>query len=83
LDAPGRCVAKKCEFEGNLDNHGRLWTARRVLHNRRLPVRFLSHLPRKREFLGDSWPVASPYYGCIDPYLTAIAYQREHHRGSM
>jgi hypothetical protein len=34
-------------FQGNLDIAGRSWTLRRVLHNRRLPVRFLSHLPRK------------------------------------
>ena len=47
LDDPGRCVAKKCEFEGDLDVVGRVWTARRVLHNRRVQVRFLSHLPRK------------------------------------
>ena len=30
---------------------GRLWTARRVLHNRRAPVRFLPYLPRKLEFM--------------------------------
>jgi hypothetical protein len=39
------------------------------LHNRRLPVRFLSHLPRKPEFMGfaDLW---LPQNGCSDPSAT-------------
>ncbi len=40
-DASPRTV----RFKGNLDVVGRAWTARRVLQNRRLQVRFLSHLP--------------------------------------
>ena len=40
------------------------------LQNRRLQVRFLSHLPLKPEFMGiaASWPPAQ--YVCVDPYLT-------------
>ena len=38
-------LPKTAGFRGNLDNLGRVWTARRVLHTRRVPVRFLSHLP--------------------------------------
>ena len=51
LDGAGQCSAKKREFKGNLDNLGRPWTPRRVLHNRRAPVRFLSHLPASPEFI--------------------------------
>ena len=36
---------QKRQFKGNLDDLGRFWTPRRVLQNRRLQVRFLSHLP--------------------------------------
>jgi hypothetical protein len=42
---------KNRQFKRDLDVLGRSWTARRVLHNRRLPVRFLSHLPTKPEFI--------------------------------
>jgi len=45
LDDFGRRVASKSGFQAFLDRSGRVWTARRVLHNRRLQVRFLSHLP--------------------------------------
>jgi hypothetical protein len=45
LDDPGRCFVKIRGFKGSLDILGRIWTARRVLHNRMAPVRFLSHLP--------------------------------------
>ena len=34
------------------DCTGRYGTERRDLHNRRLPVRFLSHLPLNPEFMG-------------------------------
>jgi hypothetical protein len=37
---------KSANFEGDVDDLGRSWTARCVLQNRRLQVRFLSHLPR-------------------------------------
>jgi hypothetical protein len=33
------------DSRGNLDVLGRLWTLRRALQNRRVQVRFLSHLP--------------------------------------
>ena len=56
LDDPGRCVAKKCEFEGDLDVVGRVWTPRRVLQNRRLQVPFLSHLPEKSDFIWTAGP---------------------------
>jgi hypothetical protein len=52
LDGSGRWVAKKREFAAGLDTFGRAWTPRRVLHNRRAPVRFLSHLPEIPEFMG-------------------------------
>jgi len=51
LDAAGRCSAKKGEFKADLDIRGRVWTARRVLQNRRVQVRFLSHLPVNAEFM--------------------------------
>jgi hypothetical protein len=45
LDAAGQCDASNSGFKGDLDILRRRWEARRVHHNRRLPVRFLSHLP--------------------------------------
>ena len=69
LDGSGRCVAKIGEFEGNLDNLGRPWTLRRVLHNRRVQVRFLSHLPEGPEFTGIAalWP--QPISRALTPIL--------------
>jgi hypothetical protein len=51
LDAVGRCSAEKRLFKAVRDILGRVWTARRVLHHRRAPVRFLSHLPRSPEII--------------------------------
>jgi len=48
LDAAGRCDGKNREFKAVLDDFRRVWTLRRVVHNRRVQVRFLSHLPHKR-----------------------------------
>ena len=45
MDDHGRSDIKIRRFKGNLDNLGQRWTVRRVLQNRRLQVRFLSHLP--------------------------------------
>jgi len=45
LDDAGRCAASNGGFQAFLDVAERIWTARRVLHNRRVQVRFLSHLP--------------------------------------
>ena len=42
-----------------LDVPGRLWTARRVLHNRRVQVRFLSHLLLCPDFKCNSGRVSS------------------------
>ena len=57
----------KSEFKGNLDNLGRPWTARRVLQNRRLQVRFLSHLPRNAEFMGIAAPWPQPNVYALTP----------------
>ena len=38
-------MASSRRFKAFLDVIGRVWTLRRVLQNRRLQVRFLSHLP--------------------------------------
>jgi hypothetical protein len=50
------------------------------LHNRRAPVRFLSHLPLSPECMGIAAPMASTYCLCSDPYLTAMAYHQVYHR---
>ena len=50
LDVLGRLWTmrrQKMRIRGQFGHLGRVWTARRVLQNRRLQVRFLSHLPRK------------------------------------
>jgi hypothetical protein len=38
---------QELRIQGVLDALRCVWTARRVLHNRGVQVRFLSHLPRK------------------------------------
>jgi hypothetical protein len=54
----------------------------RVLQNRRVQVRFLSHLPKKPEFMKVAavWLAESVY---VDPYLTPMPYHQEQHRRSM
>jgi hypothetical protein len=48
-----------------LDDSGRVWTARRVLHNRRVQVRFLSHLPLSAEFMRMAGAMALAQYVCF------------------
>jgi hypothetical protein len=46
---------------------GRHGTPRRVLQNRRLQVRFLSHLPEKSEFMQVAAISRAAYIACVDP----------------
>ena len=73
-------MEKIAGFESNSDDLGRRWTARRVLQNRRLQVRFLSHLPGILNLWG-LLPRAPAQCACFDPYLTPIAYHQEHTAG--
>jgi hypothetical protein len=68
LDAVGRSDVKFRGFKGNLDIPGRVWTARRVLQNRRMQVRFLSHLPENPQFMGATAIKRVAHFVCIDPF---------------
>jgi hypothetical protein len=61
-------VASSRGFKALLDMSGRSWTARRVLHNSRLQVRFLSNLPSQTL---NSWRLqprgVQPVLWCFDP----------------
>jgi hypothetical protein len=52
LHAAGRCLPEKRACMAMLDAHGRLWRPRRVLQDRSVQDRFLSHLPVVPEFMG-------------------------------
>jgi hypothetical protein len=56
---------------------------RHHLHNRRAPVRFLSHLPQQGRIHGDCCPVVPAHRVCVDPCLTPMSYHQEHHRRSL
>jgi hypothetical protein len=59
--------AKNSELK---DDYGRLCMSWAELQNRRLQVRFLSHLPRMPEFIGLAAPMAPAHCVCVDPYVT-------------
>jgi hypothetical protein len=61
-----------------LDALGRPWTARRVLHYRRVQVRFLSPLPVGPEFMG----MAGPSTQSNARALTPIRHHQQQHRTS-
>jgi hypothetical protein len=54
------------------------------LHKRRLPVRFLPHLPEKPEFIwaAVTWHVAC-FFCAFDPNLTPTSYHLNHHCRSL
>src|SRR6476469_3456656 len=54
MDNYGRNRRNWVENLWQKDNYGRLWTIGSALQNRRLQVRFLSHLPFSASFHGDS-----------------------------
>jgi hypothetical protein len=58
---------------------GQPWIARRVLHNHTAPIRFLSHLPEKPEFMEVSAPCPQRHNGYIDPYLTPTSCHQDQH----
>jgi hypothetical protein len=61
MDNYGRIRANEAENSWLKDDYGRLWTIGSALHNRRVQVRFLSHLPRRHEFLQAAHLTAAAY----------------------
>ena len=51
MDNYGRISRIRAGDSDLKDNYGRLWTIGSALQNRRVQVRFLSHLPEKPEFM--------------------------------
>ncbi len=53
------------------------------LQNRRVQVRFLSHLAEIPEFMGIAGHMAPAQCACVDPYPTPMPYHQKQHRRSM
>jgi hypothetical protein len=57
------------EYSAQRDCTGRYGTERRDLQNRRVQVRFLSHLPCKlRIYLGCVYMACGLFFACFDPF---------------
>ena len=51
MDNYGRIDRNEADILEPKDDYGRVWTIGSALQNRRVQVRFLSHLPEKAEFM--------------------------------